>query len=231
VGIPAFHRQQLLRDMDLPTGDRIAHVAHLPPLYLDVGDDLPRAGVTTRAPYLRLQPRGVFNSRPSCAWCKEYEGECGYHLVRCKQAPIRLRVMRDRALRLIHQDITPSPSQESHQSEANVQRLFRLNWQGRSEWKKDRADKGQQPSQEALAAVLLYMREMVNSYAEAVAGTGQGGSDPVWSLPRYIAAPPALPEEERALKEEEERQRQARRSRASARDSLQSMGGSDSESD
>jgi hypothetical protein len=34
------------------------------------------------------------------------------------------------------------------------------------------------------------MRDAINSYASLVAGTGSGGSNPVWRLPQYLPAPP-----------------------------------------
>jgi hypothetical protein len=103
--LPAYHRHQLLRDMDLPADKDAARVAALLPLYLYAGHDLPRAGLLFRAPYLRFQPRGAYNRRASCAWCGEDEGECGYHLLRCPHMPRMALVLRNRALLLVRGDV------------------------------------------------------------------------------------------------------------------------------
>ena len=36
-----------------------------------------------------------------------------------------------------------------------------------------------------LTKALWYMRAMINEYRKATAGTGPGGSNPVWELPVY----------------------------------------------
>ncbi len=105
-GIPAPHRQQLLRDMRLPEVIS-SQSAQLMPLYHYLPQDLPRAGVVFRAPYLRHQYRDPYKLRASCRWCGELEGECGYHLLRCSQPPSRIAALRDRALRAIYEDIKP----------------------------------------------------------------------------------------------------------------------------
>ena len=58
--LPAYHRQQLLRDMDLPSAKDAAREAALLPLYLYTRHDLPRAGIIFRAPYLRFLIPGCF---------------------------------------------------------------------------------------------------------------------------------------------------------------------------
>jgi hypothetical protein len=142
-----------------------------------------------RAPYLRYQFRGTDIVRPSCTWCLEYEGECGYHLLRCPGAPARVIALRDRALRLICRDACEDDSPAKLRTEANLKRLFRLYWTGTADWRHNRSDHGHQPSEEALTAALLYMRETINEYAAA---------EPlVWQLPRYIH-PPAITEDEMA---------------------------------
>ncbi len=74
-----------------------------------------------------------------------------------------------------------------------LDRLFFLSWQGRGAWRPGRPDRGQQPSREALEAVLLYMREAINLYA--------ADEPAVWPLPRYASAPtPSLsPAEQQRL--------------------------------
>jgi hypothetical protein len=190
-GIPTLHRRQLLRDMAVPTNPKspaAAALARLLPLYLFVPHDLPTAGIRFRAPYLRLQPRGEDRPRECCTWCKAPDSEYGYHLLRCRAAPPRIKALRLRALRLIQQDCQPLvltlPGDATW--EANLGRLFSLSWTGSATWQPNRKDKGRQPSLEALQAALLYMREAINAYATAVAGTGPGASDPVWKLPVYL---------------------------------------------
>jgi hypothetical protein len=203
-GIPNLHRRQLLRDMALPAAPtsekakkEAVAVARLLPLYLFVPDDLPTAGIRFRAPYLRLQHRGSDKSREPCAWCLAADSEYGYHLLRCRQAPIRIMALRLRALRLIQQDYQSLEwvPEGDPDSEVNLARLFSLSWRGSAAWQPNRRDKGHQPSLEVLQAALLYMREAINEYAGAVAGTGPGGSDPVWKLPIYLKATEPVPEE------------------------------------
>jgi hypothetical protein len=189
-GIPPYHRQQLLRDLNLPSEEASnkekAAAGRSIPLYLYLPHDLPRAGVLFRAPYLRLQHRGVFEPRARCAWCDEYDSEYGYHLVRCSRMPPRLRILQDRALSLIQKDVD-----EQHRplrSETNLHRLYSLSWDGGSTWIKNRPDRQHQPSKQALCVSLLYMRETINEYATSTAGSGHGGTDPVWQLPIYLDA-------------------------------------------
>jgi hypothetical protein len=190
TGIPNLHRRQLLRDMAVPSDPKSSDataLARLLPLYLFVPHDLPTAGIRFRAPYLRLQPRGEDRPRESCTWCQAPDSEYGYHLLRCRSAPPRLKALRLRALRLIQQDCQPlvlAPGDAT--SEVNLGRLFSLSWRGSATWQPKRTDKGHQPSLEALQAALLYMREAINDYATAVAGTGPGASNPVWKLPVYL---------------------------------------------
>lgn len=166
-------------------------MAHYLPLYLYVPGDLARAGIRFRAPYLRFHPRDPYAPRASCKWCGAYDLEYGHHLVRCRQAPPRVRALRDRALRQIQQDVQlDAPAR--HDSEDNLRRLFDLCWVGKCEWRRSRPDRGTQPSESALKAALLYMREAINTYSEATAG---GRTNPVWTLPRYVVAPEVSPEE------------------------------------
>lgn len=188
-GIPASHRQQLLRDMELP--DKInKESAQLMPLYQYLPQDLPRAGMVFRAPYLRHQYRDPFMLRASCIWCGELEGECGYHLLRCPQPPARIAALRDRALRATYEDYKPGRRAEgtAHLREENLHRLFQLRWWGHSNWRRTRKDRDHQPGLAALRTVLLYMRETINTYASQV--------PEIWELPTYAAAPPTTAEEE-----------------------------------
>jgi hypothetical protein len=191
-GIPHHHRRQLLRDMAVPTNPKspaAIALAGLLPLFEFVPHDLPTAGIRFQAPYLRLQPRGVDRPRESCAWCHAPDSEYGYHLLRCRMAPQRIMVLRLRALRLIHLDCQPlTPAAGDVASDANLGRLFSLSWIGLAAWQPNRKDKGRQPSLEALQAALLYMREAINEYAVAVAGTGPQASDPVWKIPVFLRA-------------------------------------------
>jgi hypothetical protein len=190
--MPAYHRQQLLRDMALPTDKDAGQEAALLPLYLYLEHDLPRAGIIFRAPYLRFQPRGVYNRRASCAWCHEYEGECGYHLIRCPRMPRQALALRNRALLKMRGELMVK---RPVSLDKELDRLFFLSWQGRGAWRPGRPDRGQQPSREALEAILLYMREAINLYA--------ADEPAVWPLPRYghASAPtPSLsPEEQQRL--------------------------------
>jgi hypothetical protein len=148
--------------------------AHLP-LYLSIGQDLPRAAILFRAPYLRFQPRGVEHRRHSCMWCDEDEGECGYHLLRCPRMPRAARVLRNRALLLQRQDAAlPAASLEEE-----LDRLFALTWRGSASWRPGRPDRGRQPSRDALEATLIYMRDALNLYSKSDVA--------VWPLPCYTA--------------------------------------------
>lgn len=174
-GLPPHHRQQLLRDMRLPLAkDAAREAAHLP-LYLSIGQDLPRAAILFRAPYLRFQPRGVEHRRHSCMWCGEDEGECGYHLLRCPRMPRAALVLRNRALLLQRQDAAlPAVSLEEE-----LDRLFALTWRGSASWRPGRPDRGRQPGREALEATLIYMRDALNLYSRSDVA--------VWPLPCYTA--------------------------------------------
>jgi hypothetical protein len=198
-GIPAHHRQQILRDMCLPDPDPRSHNldTFLLPIYLHVPSDLARAGFRFRAPYWRVQLRNAASQRHPCVWCDELDAEHGYHIIRCPCSPSKVRALRDRALSAIWTDMPPHhhlPNQDAT-SEPNIDRLFHLRWSGTSTWLRHRPDRGQQPSLEALTCALLYMREAINVYASHVAGTGMGDSNPVVPLPVYHACPPVSPEE------------------------------------
>lgn len=189
--IPKTHRRQLLRDMALPALNACSE-ARVTPLYHCLSHALSVAGIVFRAPYLRYQNRGAQEARAPCVWCGEWEGECGYHLVRCTNAPPTITALRDRALRLIHTDVAgadaPQPDSCAHLEEDNVARLFSLYWRGRAKWgPKGRKDAGRQPDREALQASLLYMQEALNAYASQVSA--------VWALPTFINAPKPSAEE------------------------------------
>lgn len=185
--LPAYHRQQLLRDMDLPSAKDAAREAALLPLYLHIGHDLPRAGIIFRALYLRFQPRGAYSRRAGCAWCGEDEGECGYHLLRCPRMPHVALVLRNRALLLVRGDV----AKQAASLEQELDRLFSLSWPGMSAWRPGRADRGQQPSRDVLEAVLLYMRDAINLYS--------ADEPAVWPLPVYTRCPPISADEQQQL--------------------------------
>jgi hypothetical protein len=188
--IPSYHRQQLLRDMGLPPPSDI-NSARRTPIYHDMDGDLPRAGFAFRAPYLRYQNRGEYVPRASCKWCGEYEGECGYHFVRCPSLPQREATLLDRALRLIHRDVRAALGLQQpladygdaigHLEEQNLQRLYNLSWEGRGLWQTGRSDGGKQPGRDALRACLFFMRDTVNAYSAVV--------PEVRALPVYQLAP------------------------------------------
>lgn len=186
-GLPAYHRQQLLRDMDLPSVKDAARDAALLPLYLYAGHDLPRAGLLFRALYLRFQPRGVYERRASCAWCGEDEGECGYHLIRCPRMPRMALVLRNRALLLVRGDV----ARQRASLQEELDQLFYLSWYGRASWRPGRTDQGQQPSRDVLEAVLLYMRDAINLYS--------ADEPAVWALPIYTRGPLLSPAEQQQL--------------------------------
>jgi hypothetical protein len=188
-GLPALHRQQLLRDLALPTSsDPLAlRVASLLPLYLFVPYDLPRAGLRFRALYLRYQFRDVFAFRAPCPWCLDHDQEYGYHLLRCRGMPVALRALRDRALRLILADCGAS---DPLAGEANLRRLFCLSWRGSASWQPGRCDKGSQPSLAALQAALLFMRDAINACASFTAAPSPGRHQPIWRLPEHLPTEP-----------------------------------------
>lgn len=183
-GIPPHHRQQLLKTMALPPPESGQREASQLPLYMYISHDLPRAGMLFRAPYLRLQPRGLHVLRSDCAWCGEHEGEYGYHLIRCPRMPRSVLLLRNRAIRLQRED---ARSQAESLGE-ELDRLFHLSWEGRASWRPGRHDRRRQPAQEAIEASLIYMRQAINEY-----GLHQPA---VWRLPEYKPASPVTPEEE-----------------------------------
>jgi hypothetical protein len=197
--IPIHHRRQLLRDMDLPAPSLLS-TARASPIHHHMEGDLPRAAFAFRAPYLRYQNRGAFVARASCAWCGEYEGECGYHLLRCPNLPARVATLLDKALRLIHRDVRAALGLQQplddygdatvHLEEINLGRLYSLKWHGKGLWVLGRSDRGKQPDREALRACLLFMREAINAYS-AVAPE-------VHALPVF-EAPPEPTEREYAI--------------------------------
>jgi hypothetical protein len=211
-GMPVEHRRQMLEHMGVPHPDEDlddlklpAHVRYDLPLYLYVGGDLPRAGFWTRMPYLRLQRRGE-ERRAACAWCTMPDKEHGHHLMRCPRMPPWLKRRRNRVLGYILEDVRRSKSPpEEHETATcyeNMQRLFHLYWPGRGSWVKGgkkgpgrRTDCDQQPDREVLIKVLWFLRAMINEYRRRTAGTGQGGTNPVWELPVYGEDPDPEPEQ------------------------------------
>jgi hypothetical protein len=207
--VPANHRRQLLGNMALSSKE-----AQEPPLYHSLSHALSVAGIVFRAPYLRYQFRGAQIPRAACTWCGDWEGEYGYHLIRCSNAPQRITALRDKALRLIHADVYGGdghyPTDTIHLEEENMRRLLSLYWPGRASWgPKGRKDTGKQPDREALRASLLYMQETINAYA---------AEEPaVWALPTFINAPiPSTMEIECAM------QAKAQHDLAASQDSLAS---------
>jgi hypothetical protein len=201
-GMPERHRRQMFEAMGVPPEEEPdgpplpAHVRHDLPIYLYIGGDLPRAGIRTRLPYLRMQRRGEQLSRAACAWCGKDDEEHGHHLLTCCDMPRRLRRRRNNVLQLILEDVrrskTPPKRHETATSHANIERLFHLYWPGRGSWLKGgrrgpsrRTDCGQQPDREVLRQALWYMRTMINEYRRETAGTGPGGANPIWELPVY----------------------------------------------
>jgi hypothetical protein len=248
-GMPRQHQEQMLRHMGLPTqparpGARAPsqqpHQLMDVPLYLFVDGDLPRAGLWMRMPYLRMQFRGA-PFRASCAWCGERDAEHGYHLIRCSHMPPRLKERRALVLKAILEDAkrgkSPPAQGESETSTANYSRLFHLYWGGVGEWKKGakkgpsrRSDAGEQPDRDVLVKALWYVRILVNTYRKATAGTGPGGTNPVWELPVY-GKDPFQDQEDHADEAELEQRRggmeaaelsQSRPSFQAARDTLAS---------
>jgi hypothetical protein len=207
-GMPPHHQQEMIRHMGIPRkparqgGARPPQPPHLcedVPLYLFVDGDLPRAGIWMRMPYLRLQFRGA-QARASCAWCGQYDGEHGHHLIRCLSMPQRLKERRAVVLKDILEDAktskSPPPEGEMYTSPANYDRLFHLYWKGTGEWKKGakkgpsrRMDAGEQPDREILVKALWFVRALINTYRQATAGTGKSGTNPVWELPVYGTDP------------------------------------------
>lgn len=210
-GMLEDHRREMLDHMGVPPPEqerheRLAHARHELPLYLYIGKDLPRAGLWTRMPYLRLQRRGEAQRRASCAWCRMPDKEHGHHLLTCSRMPAWLRRRRDRVLQCILEDVRRSESPpgpyETATSHANIQRLFHLYWPGKGSWLKGskrgpsrRSDVGRQPDRQVLTKALWYMRAMINEYRTATAGTGPGGANPVWALPVYGQDPDPEPEQ------------------------------------
>ncbi len=194
-GIPEQHRAELLAHMGLDGDGARAQLALDLPLYLYLDSDLPRAGIWARLPYLRFQPRGARVERARCAWCGTRDKEHGYHLMRCAHMPPRLRRRRDAVLQDILEDVRQAshcPVEEEPTAEPNLERLFRLHWRGKANWKtssaRPRADKDHQPARETLLAALWFFRDMINTYRRSTAGTGPGGANPVWALPVYDQA-------------------------------------------
>jgi hypothetical protein len=171
----------------------------------------------------------MYVQRASCAWCREQEGECGYHFLRCSSVPRKVLALRDQALRLVYADAQKAesvPISRQHLGEENLQRLYCLHWQGKAAWRPGRSDKGRQPSQDALKASLVFMREAINAYAGVV--------DEVRPLPVYGEAPCPTDEEQdlaQQLWEEFMQEEEAEDERAipSSQDSLQALGDVDSD--
>ena len=160
-----------LAEMPVPIGD--LKIPFEVPMYQLVKDDLPRAGIQFRAPWLGhvfqadLSKHG---GRPACAWCKEPNAEWGYHLLRCSKTPPPLPVQRQQVLEAIHQDLNPaSNSNPDPTSPCNLDRLYRLTWEGATAGersrKKFRSDKGEQPAELPLRMALWYMRSCINAYS------------------------------------------------------------------
>lgn len=180
--LPATHRALILETMELPSPERCALVAGSLPLYLYLEHDLPRAGLFFRAPYLRYTYRGAEVKRAPCLWCRAPDSECGYHLLRCRAAPIGVQAHRHRALRLIHTDRSATGSPVSA---ANIKSLYRLSWRGGSSWRPSRPDTGSQPSKAALTAALVYMRECLIRYSIHRESASPAGSPVLRRLPRF----------------------------------------------
>ena len=195
ASIPSRHREEMLDLLGLGEGKPVCWDL---PLYLYIGGDLPRAGIWARMPYLRYQCRGARVPRAPCAWCGRPESEYGHHLLRCPHMPPRLLRRRDSVLAAILAEVRDAshvPVREEPQDPVNLERLYQLQWRGSANWKKTppaasyaRADKGHQPTKETLTAALWFFRDMINTYRRATAGTGAGGSNPVWELPTYEKA-------------------------------------------
>jgi hypothetical protein len=173
--------------MALPPADSGEREASLLPIYMYIGHDLPRAGMLFRAPYLRLQPRGLQALRPDCAWCGAREGEYGYHLLVCPNMPRLVLLLRNRAILLQRADARNSAAS----FDEDLDRLFHLSWEGKASWSPGRPDRRRQPAQEALEAGLLYMRQAINDY-----GLHQPA---VWRLPVYKPPAAITPAEEDQL--------------------------------
>lgn len=190
-GMPEHHHRELGRHMGLDESDPNYSGSPDLPLYMYIGDDLPRAGIWARMPYLRFQERGEDIDRAPCAWCKRHDLEYGYHLMRCRHMPPRLLRRRDAVLADILKDVAKADPGEQPTSEDNLNRLFYLRWRGSGNWRHshypapERTDKGRQPAKEVLIKALWYFRDMINTYRLSTAGTGLEGANPIWPLPVY----------------------------------------------
>jgi hypothetical protein len=198
-GMSADHRREMLEHMAVPetSEDNMGlegpdYVRFDIPIYMYVGGDLPRAGFWMRMPYLRLKHRDD-EPRPACSWCQKEDSEYGHHLMRCRRMPPGLLRRRNDVLTDILADAKDAARGELKDSLENMNRLFFLYWRGKGNWVKgakaspsSRADApNQQPSKDVLIKALWYMREVINTYRKATAGTGPGGNNPVWELPVY----------------------------------------------
>ena len=145
------------------------------PIYQTIGDDLARAGVLFRAPWLGFALQAEMqqmDGRHPCAWCSRPDAEWGHHLLRCDSAPAAKRALRDQALAAVLKDATPpdeDPSTSDPTSEANLDRLYALDWTGHTDpdksRRKYRADAGRQSAVLPLRKALWYMRECINAYS------------------------------------------------------------------
>lgn len=147
------------------------------PLYLLEGDDLPRAGLLFRAPFLGHVYRSALAAgRPPCCWCGAIDGEWGHHLLSCPACPPVITAQRDAVLRAILADMHPSA--EAFDSPVNLQRLYTLTWPGATPDQCNRlpgrSDAGQQPSAHVLRQALWYMRSCINAYSPASPASGKG---------------------------------------------------------
>ena len=111
-------------------------------------------------------------------------------------APVGVQAYRYCALRLIHRDLSQRGSPVGAE---NIERLYRLAWAGKSSWRRSRGDAGSQPSQPALTAALVYMRECLIAYATTSAASSPHGSPPLLRLPRFGPRHVLAPEDLRAV--------------------------------
>ena len=171
----------------------------LPPFFY-VGHDLARAGLRFQLHTIRYLFRS--NCRPACSWCGESEGEWGYHLIRCRATPPPVLETRDAVLRLILQDVyhNLSPTARAARveneltSSDNLNRLYHLQWRGRSRWLHRVRDSStdHQPSPDVLVAALRYMALTINTYrASTYDETTQ--TYPIWPANYFEPTPPANP--------------------------------------
>ena len=106
--------------------------------------------------------------------------------------------MRDVVLHAIYADVDPRSHarDDGPLSDANLDRLYRLDWRGHGQRRNrlpNREDAGHQPDPDVLHKALWYMRTCLNAYAAVAPLTAVGQRSlhplPVYGPDPFLAAP------------------------------------------